>query len=35
MFCQKALLESEGVKIQNDTVVNFKKGVWDPSKELD
>ena len=31
----KDLLESEGVKIQNDTVVNFKKVVWDPSKELD
>jgi len=31
----KDLLESEGVKIQNDRVVNFKKVVWDPSKELD
>ena len=31
----KDLLESEGVKIQNDTVINFKKVVWDPSKELD
>ncbi len=31
----KNLLESEGVKIQNDKVVNFKKVVWDPSKELD
>ena len=30
----KDLLESEGVKIQNDRVVNFKKVVWDPSKEL-
>ena len=30
----KNLLESEGVKIQNDRVVNFKKVVWDPSKEL-
>ena len=29
------LLESEGVKIQNDRVLNFKKVVWDPSKELD
>ena len=28
------LLESEGVKIQNDRVLNFKKVVWDPSKEL-
>lgn len=31
----KDLLESEGVKIQNERVVNFKKVVWDPSKELD
>jgi len=31
----KDLLESEDVKIQNDRVVNFKKVVWDPSKELD
>ena len=31
----KDLLESEGVKIQNDRVANFKKVVWDPSKELD
>ena len=31
----KDLLESEGVKILNDRVVNFKKVVWDPSKELD
>ena len=30
----KNLLESEGVKIQNDKVENFKKVVWDPSKEL-
>ena len=30
----KNLLESEGVKIQNDRVLNFKKVVWDPSKEL-
>ena len=31
----KDLLESEGVKIEDDRVVNFKKVVWDPSKELD
>ena len=31
----KNLLESEGVKIQNDRVLNFKKVLWDPSKELD
>ena len=31
----KNLLESEGIKIQNDRVINFDKVVWDPSKELD
>tara|TARA_Y100000766_G_scaffold214200_1_gene185909 strand:+ start:380 stop:709 length:330 start_codon:yes stop_codon:yes gene_type:complete len=31
----KNLLESEGIKIQNDRVINFEKVVWDPSKELD
>ena len=30
----KDLLESEGVKIKNDCVINFEKVVWDPSKEL-
>ena len=30
----KNLLESEGITIQNDQVINFKKLVWDPSKEL-
>ena len=28
------LLESEGVKIIDDQVINFKKIFWDPSKEL-
>ena len=28
------LLESEGIEISNDKVVNFKKLFWDPSKEL-
>jgi methylated-DNA-protein-cysteine methyltransferase related protein len=28
------LLESEGIKVKNDTVVDFKKLFWDPSKEL-
>ena len=31
----KNLLESEGIKIKNDRVINFEKVVWDPSKELD
>jgi methylated-DNA-protein-cysteine methyltransferase-like protein len=28
------LLEKEGVKIKNDTVVDFKKLFWDPAEEL-
>jgi methylated-DNA-protein-cysteine methyltransferase-like protein len=28
------LLESEGVKVKDDTVVHFKNLFWDPSKEL-
>ena len=28
------LLESEGVKVENDKVVEFKKLFWDPSSEL-
>ncbi len=30
----KQLLESEGVKVENDQVVNFKNIFWDPSLEL-
>ena len=28
------LLESEGINVKNDQVINFKNLVWDPSKEL-
>jgi methylated-DNA-protein-cysteine methyltransferase-like protein len=28
------LLESEGIKVKNDKVVDFKKLFWDPAKEL-
>lgn len=28
------LLESEGVKVDNDKIINFEKLFWDPSKEL-
>src|SRR3954466_366334 len=28
------LLEKDGVKVQNSTVVDFKKRFWDPVKEL-
>ena len=30
----KVALEKEGVKVKNDTVVDFKNKFWDPSKEL-
>lgn len=29
------LLESEGVKVKNDRIVNFKDVFWDPLKELE
>jgi methylated-DNA-protein-cysteine methyltransferase-like protein len=29
------LLEAEGVKVIDDTIVNFKKIFWNPSVELD
>jgi methylated-DNA-protein-cysteine methyltransferase-like protein len=29
------LLESEGIAVQNDKVVDFQKILWDPSSELD
>lgn len=28
------LLESEGVKVENDKIVDFEQLFWDPSKEL-
>ncbi|MBI3502386.1 MAG: MGMT family protein [Bacteroidetes bacterium] len=28
------LLEKEGIKVKNDTVVNFKKHFWDPAENL-
>ncbi len=28
------LLESEGIEVENDKVVNFKELFWDPNKEL-
>ena len=30
----KQLLESEGVEVKNDQVINFKIIFWDPSLEL-
>lgn len=31
----KELLESEGINIENDQIINFKDIFWDPSKELE
>ena len=28
------LLEKEGIKVENDTIINFDKHFWDPSTEL-
>ncbi|RDC64505.1 MGMT family protein [Adhaeribacter pallidiroseus] len=30
----QASLEQEGVRVENDTVVNFEKLFWDPAQEL-
>lgn len=30
----KQLLENEGIKVENDKIVDFQKYFWDPSKEL-
>ncbi len=29
------LLESEGISVENDQIINFKNIFWDPSKELE
>lgn len=29
------LLRSEGIKVENDRILNFQKHFWDPVKELD
>ena len=28
------LLEKDGIKVENDTILNFDKHFWDPSTEL-
>ena len=30
----KQLLENEGIKVENDKIVDFEKYFWDPLKEL-
>ena len=29
------MLEAEGVEVENDKIIQFKKKFWDPSKELE
>ncbi len=29
------LLEKEGIKVKNDTIIDFKKHFWDPAKEFE
>jgi len=31
----KQLLESQGIVLENDQIVNFNEAFWDPSKELE
>jgi methylated-DNA-protein-cysteine methyltransferase-like protein len=31
----RELLESEGIKVDDDRIVNFEDFLWDPSRELD
>lgn len=33
-FQMQALLEKEGIKVKNDTIINFSKYFWDPFEEL-
>jgi methylated-DNA-protein-cysteine methyltransferase-like protein len=33
-FAMQELLESEGIKVVDDQIINFKKHFWDPLKEL-
>ncbi|PLX17065.1 MAG: cysteine methyltransferase [Marinilabiliales bacterium] len=30
----KQLLENEGIKVEDDQIINFEKYFWDPSREL-
>ena len=35
MLTMQELLESEGIEIEDDRIMNFKQKFWDPLKELD
>ena len=34
-FMMQELLEKEGIKVENDKIIDFKKCFWDPMKELE
>ena len=34
-YLMQELLEKEGIKVEKDKVINFKKHFWDPMKELE
>src|SRR5215213_9947462 len=31
----QTMLEKEGIKVKDDTIIDFKKHFWDPAKELE
>ena len=33
-FLMQELLEKEKINVENDSIINFTKYFWDPSKEL-
>jgi len=33
-YLMQELLEKEKIKVENDTIIDFKKYFWDPEKEL-
>jgi methylated-DNA-protein-cysteine methyltransferase-like protein len=33
-YAMQQLLESEGIKVENDRIIDFGKHFWDPEKEL-
>jgi hypothetical protein len=34
LLFEKFLLENEGILVENDWIVNFKKYFWNPAKEI-
>ena len=35
LVLMQKLLENEGIDVENDQIINFKKHFWDPTQELD